>query len=85
MLKYSLFESIGQKKHTSAGTRPKGSMGKSIELLHMLNTNIKDIINANFPFFSCRTSVKKVCLATLNFRRIFLTQRPSTVKVKLQI
>ena len=42
-------------------------------------------ISANFRFLSFQTCRNKVRLAPLNFRRIFLTQRHATVKVKLQI
>ena len=32
-------EKLSEKKHICARDRPKGSMGRSIELLHVLNTN----------------------------------------------
>ena len=38
--KYSYFEKRRRKKITKVHeTRPKGSMGSSIEVLHVLNTN----------------------------------------------
>ena len=65
---------------------PKGSMGRRIELLHVLNTNeYNNKISANFSFLSFQTCRNKVRLAPLKFRRIFLTQRHATVKVKLHI
>ena len=65
---------------------PKGSMGRRIELRHVLNTNeYNNKISANFSFLSFQTCRNKVRLAPLKFRRIFLTQRHATVKVKLHI
>ena len=80
-------ERLSEKSTKVHATRPKSSMGKIVELLHVLNTIMRynDKTNANLHVFCLFRRGNKVRLATLNFRRILLTQRHATVKEKLQI
>ena len=80
-------ERLSEKSTQLHSSRPKDSMDRSIEQLHVLNTyEISRHVKRELSrFLSLQTCGNKVLLATLNFRRIFLTQRHVTVKVKLQI
>ena len=79
-------ETLSEKSTKLHKSIPKGSMGRRIELLHVLNTN--EIYQQNkreFQVFFLFRHVETRRLAPLKFRRIFLTQSLATVKVKLQI
>ena len=63
-------ERLSDKSTHVHATRPKGSVGRSRELLHVLNIN--DMTNGNLPvFFPFRHSSNKVRLAMLNFQKNF--------------
>ena len=60
-------------------TRSNGSMGRSREPLHVLNTNEINDKREFARFRSLQACGNKVRLAALNFRRIFLARRNATV------
>ena len=71
------------KKHTSARHKTESGLGSSIEI----DSDTSEIYRHNkrqfARFLSLCTCGNKVRVATLNFRRIFLTQRHATVKIGL--